>query len=191
MEKIEPGKYVEMVYDLFKVNDDGTEELVHQVDAEDPEGVIFGVTPGIVAPLEKALEGLSEGDTFDVVAQPEEAYGQRSDEFLVTLEKDIFEIDGKFDPEVVKVGAVLPMMTQEGYKINGVVYKVDDKTVTMDFNHPLTGKVVRLRGKVTTVRDATPEEIKLTTEGGCGCGCSGNCDDNEGCQGGCQGGGCC
>ncbi|MCM1032768.1 MAG: peptidylprolyl isomerase [Odoribacter sp.] len=191
MEKIEPGKYVEMVYDLFKVNDDGTEELVHQVDAEDPEGVIFGVTPGIVTPLEKALEGLSEGDTFDVVAQPEEAYGQRSDEFLVTLEKDIFEIDGKFDPEVVKVGAVLPMMTQEGYKINGVVYKVDDKTVTMDFNHPLTGKVVRLRGKVTTVRDATPEEIKLTTEGGCGCGCSGNCDDNEGCQGGCQGGGCC
>lgn len=189
MEKIQPGKYVEMVYDLYKVNEDGTEELVHQVDAEDPEGVVYGVTPGMVAPLEKALEGLAVDDTFDVVAQPDEAYGQRSDEFVVTLEKDIFEIDGKFDPEVVKVGAVLPMMTAEGYKINGVVAKVDDKTVTMDFNHPLTGKVVRLRGKVTAVRDATPEEIKIVTEGGCGCGCQGNCDD--GCQGGgCQGGGC-
>lgn len=191
METIKPGKYVEMVYDLYKINPDGTEELVHQVDTEDPEGVIYGVTPGLVAPLEKALEGLGVGEEFDVVAQPDEAYGQPSDEFLVTLEKEIFEIDGKFDPEVVKVGAVLPMTTAEGFRINGVVNKIGDKTVTMDFNHPLAGKVVRLKGKVTAVRDATPEEIKLVTEGGCGCGCSGNCDEGScqggSCQGGCQG----
>lgn len=36
MEKIEPGKYVEMVYDLYVVEPDG-EKLVHQVDAEAPE----------------------------------------------------------------------------------------------------------------------------------------------------------
>lgn len=195
MEKIQPGKYVEMVYDLFKVEPDGSEELVHQVDSEDPEGVIYGVTPGMVVPLEKALEGLSAGDTFDVTALPEEAYGERSDEFIVNLEKEIFEVDGKFDPEVVKVGSVLPMMTQEGYKINGVVAAVGKDSVTMDFNHPLTGKTVRLRGKVTVVRDATPEEIKMVTEGGCGCsGCGGNCDggncdESKSC--GCDGKGSC
>ena len=36
MEKIEPGKYVEMVYDLYSVEPQG-ETLVHQVDADDPE----------------------------------------------------------------------------------------------------------------------------------------------------------
>ena len=36
MEKIEPGKYVEMVYDLYEVNPEG-DKLVHQVAAEDPE----------------------------------------------------------------------------------------------------------------------------------------------------------
>ncbi len=187
MEKIQPGKYVEMVYDLFQVNPDGTEELVHQVDTEDPEAVIYGVTPGMVAPLEKDLEGKAVGDAFDVTAQPDEAYGQRSDEYLVTLEKDIFAVDGKFDAEMVRPGAKLPMMTGDGFRITGVVDKVGDDTVTMDFNHPLAGKVVRLKGKVTAVRDATPDEIKMVTSGGCGgCGCSGDCSD-----GSCDSGSCC
>lgn len=186
MEKIQPGKYVEMIYDLYQVNADGSQELVHQVDEEDPEAVIYGVTPGMVQPLEKDLEGKSVGDSFDVTAQPEEAYGQPSDEYLVKLEKEIFAVDGKFDAEMVHPGAKLPMMTGDGFRITGVVNKVDDTTVTMDFNHPLAGKVVRLTGKITVVRDATPEEIKMVTSGGCGCGCSGNCSD--GCEGGCEGG---
>ena len=65
MEKIEPGKYVEMVYDLYVVEPDG-EKLVHQVDAEAPEKIIFGVTRGVIVPLEKAIEGLTTGDAFDV-----------------------------------------------------------------------------------------------------------------------------
>ena len=37
MERIEPGKYVELGYDLYAVEADGKETLVHQTDAEDPE----------------------------------------------------------------------------------------------------------------------------------------------------------
>lgn len=182
MEKIQPGKYVEMVYDLFKINPDGTETLMHQVDAEDPEAVILGVTPGIVEPLEKALHGLGVGDEFDVVATAEQAYGDRSDEYIVTLDKELFEVDGKFDEEVVKIGSLLPMMTADGFKINGKVVEIGPDTVTMDFNHPLAGSSVRLRGKVTEVRDAKPEEIKFYTEEsacGCGCSCSDGCDCSE------------
>lgn len=187
MEKIQPGKYVEMVYDLYKVNPDGTEELFHQVDTEDPEGVIYGVTPGMVAPLEAAIDGKEVGYAFDVVAKPEEAFGNPSDEYVVTLEKEIFMPEGKFDPEMVHVGAQLPMMTADGFKITGVVKEVGDNTVKMDFNHPLAGATVRLKGNVTAVRDATPEEIQIVTGGGCGCGsgcgCEGGCD--EGCDSGC------
>ena len=80
------------------------------------------------------------------------------------------------------------MMTADGYRINGVVKDVTDKEVVMDFNHPLAGKDVRFKGKVTLVRDATPEELQPAQ----GCGCSGGCGSDCGsdcgsgsCESGC------
>lgn len=185
-EKVVPGKYVELGYDLYQVNPDGTETLVHQTDKDDPEKIIFGVTRGVIVPLEKALEGLEEGSDFDVVAKAEEAFGQHDPEQVAVLDKDIFIVDGKFDDEVIKPGAIVPMMTQDGYRINGVVEEVSDSKVKMDFNHPLAGKDVRFKGKVTLVRDATPEELQPAQ--GCGCGCDkdgcgegGDCGCGDGC----------
>lgn len=180
MEKIEPGKYVELIYDLYEVNSDG-ERLVHQSDPQDPERFVFGVTPGMIKPLEKALEGLETEGTFDVKVESKDAFGAYDPEQVATLPKDIFEVDGKFDAETVKPGSVLPMMTAEGFRINGVVREVTDADVKMDFNHPLAGKDVRFKGKVTLVRDATPEELHPQHSCGCGddhCGCG---DDHCGC----------
>lgn len=74
MEKIKPGKYVEITYDLYQINPDGTEKLVHQVDPEDPEKFVFGVTRGMIEPLEKALDGMEPGATYDVTAKADEAF---------------------------------------------------------------------------------------------------------------------
>ena len=46
MEKIQPGKYVELGYDLYEVQPNGGQILVHQTIAEDPEKIIYGVTRG-------------------------------------------------------------------------------------------------------------------------------------------------
>ncbi|MDE6810597.1 MAG: peptidylprolyl isomerase [Muribaculaceae bacterium] len=190
MEKIEPGKYVEMVYDLYSVNPDGTETLVHQSDPEDPEKFVFGVTRGMIAPLEKALEGLEKDAPFDVAVKADEAFGPYDPEQVAVLDRDIFLVDGKFDEEMIKVGAIVPMMTADGYRINGVVKEITPEKVSMDFNHPLAGKDVRFKGQVKEVHDATPEELK-PFQGGCGCG-DGGCGDGcgDGCGGGCEGG-CC
>lgn len=188
MEKIEPGKYVEMVYDLYEVTPEG-DKLVHQVGAEDPEKIIYGVTRGVIVPLEKALEGLSTGDKFDVKVSAGEGFGEYDPEQVAHLEKDIFEIDGKFDAEHVKVGAVIPMMTAQGYRISGKVLEITDKEVVMDFNHPLAGKEVRFVGTVGLVREATPEEIQPAHGCGCGDGCGSSCGDGcgDGCGSGCGG----
>lgn len=184
MEKIEPGKYVELAYDLYKINADGSEELVHQTDEKEPENFIYGLTRGLVAPLETDIQGKQAGDAFDVTATAEQAFGERSDEYIAELEKEVFEVDGKFDAEMVKVGNALPMMTAEGLRIIGKVLEVTDKHVKMDFNHPLAGCAVRFKGKVLNVRDANPEEIQMM-QGGCGCGCHhddcGDCGDDCGC----------
>lgn len=168
MERIEPGKYVELGYDLYQVDANGEEEKVHQTDAQDPEKIIFGVTQGVVPELEKALAGLAEGDKYDVVAH--NAYGSYDPEQVVELDHDVFVVDGEFDKDVIKKGAIVPMMTADGYRINGVVLDVTPEKVKMDFNHPLAGKTVRFEGKVLKIRDATPEEIAPAHSCGCGCG---------------------
>ncbi len=169
-----------MGYDLYEVAPDGAETLVHQSNPEDPEKIVFGVTRGVIVPLEKAIEGLEPGGEFDVKVKAEEAFGPVDPDQVATLDRDIFLVDGKFDEDVIKVGAFVPMMTADGYRINGKVVEVTPEHVKMDFNHPLAGKDVRFKGKIITVRDATPEEIQPTH--GCGGGC--NCGDG-GCGDGC------
>lgn len=178
MERIEPGKYVELGYDLYELTPGGEAKLVHQTDIEDPERIIFGVTQGMIRPLEQAIEGLEPGGEFNVDVKAAEAFGPHDPEQVVTLERDLFLVEGKFDDEMIKVGEYVPMMTADGYRINGLVTEVTDKDVKMDFNHPLAGKDVRFSGKILTVRDATPEELHPT----CGCGgCGGSCDDKGSC----------
>lgn len=192
MEKIQPGKYVELGYDLYAIEPDGTEKLVHQTDAEDPEKIVFGVTRGMIVPLEKAIEGLEKDGTFNVTATTDEAFGPYDPDQVVTLDKDLFLIDDKFDDEAIKPGALVPMMTADGFRINGLVKEVTADKVKMDFNHPLAGKAVRFDGRILAVRDATPEELKPAQ--GCGCGCDhDHCGEGQdgGCSDGCCGGGHC
>ncbi len=189
MEKIQPGKYVEMSYDLYRVNEDGTETLVHQTDPKDPEKIVFGMTAGMIRPLEQAIDGLEKGGKFDVTVKADEAFGPYDHEQIAELDRDIFVVDGKFDDEMIKVGAVVPMMTADGFRINGVVKEITPEKVMMDFNHPLAGKDVRFKGQILEVRDATAEELQ-PAERGCGCGCGdhhgGDCGEGScGCNGGC------
>lgn len=192
MEKIQQGKYVEMVYDLYKVKADGTEKLVHQSDEADPERFVYGVTPGMIIPLEKAIFSLAAGDKFNLTVKADEAFGPYDPNQVAELSRDLFLVDGKFDSEYIKKGAIVPMMTADGFRINGVVLEVTDEIVKMDFNHPLANDDVRFDGKILTVRDATPEELNPSC--GCGCGCGdhgcgddcGGCGDDHGCGCGCH-----
>ncbi len=183
METIQPGKYVAIGYDLYQVNADGSETLVHQVDPEDSEVIIYGVTRGMIVPLEKAINGLGVGAEFDVKISAEEGFGPHDPEQIAELDREIFIVDDKFDEEHIKAGSYVPMMTADGFKINGLVKEVTDKKVIMDFNHPLAGKDVRFKGTILTVRDATAEELNPKHGCGCGCGCEDDgCGDHCGCD---------
>ena len=113
-ETIKPGKYTELVYKLYQVDADGKETLVYESEAEEPEKLIFGVTRGVLPVLEKALDGLAAGEKFEVTATPDEAFGHHDPEQVVELDREVFEIDGKFDEENIKAGNRLPMMTADG-----------------------------------------------------------------------------
>lgn len=186
-----PGKFVEYSYKLYKdnSNDSGANEgkskdddLLFETPKDAPDEMVFGISPGIVPGLMAAMEGLTGGDKFEVVLPPMAAFGDRSDDYIQVLDKEIFMRDGKLADEVV-IGAVLPMMTADNFRVEGRVTDISDDKVTMDFNHPFAGLTVRYEGEVIAVRDATPEDLP---QGGCcgGCGASGNCD--SGCGNGCN-----
>lgn len=193
MTSIEPGKFVAISYDLFDLTD-GKEELVHQVTPQQPETMVYGVTPYVIEPLAAALKGLAKGDTFSVTIAPSEGFGEYRDDMLRTesVPREIFEEDGKLDEKKIYPGASLFLQTSVGQEVSAVVLSVGDKTVTVkvDFNHPLAGHTVRLDGKVDEVRDATAAETAAATDTGCGGGCGGCCGGGD-CGDGCGNSGCC
>lgn len=188
MEKVTNGKYVELVYELSEL--DGTkEETMLVMTKEHPECIVFGVEQNVLPALLNALEGKTVGDTFDTVIEPKDAFGEFNEKLLMTLERELFERDGKFDSEHVHNGAIITMMTAEGYPVQGLVLNVGEKNVQVDFNHPLAGKTVHFKGEILTVRDATEQELHPSCGGRCsgcsGCGDGGHDHNCGGCGDGC------
>lgn len=190
--KITSNKSVSAEYELYVDGEtEGELELMEKATAEQPLNFIYGV--GMMLPkFEENLFGLAVGDTFDFTINNEEAYGPYEDENVLDLDRSIFEIEGKLDTEMVFEGNVVPLMDNEGHRINAQVVEVTDTHVKVDLNHPLAGENLHFKGKVLEVREATEKELNalMGTGGGCGCG-SGGCGDNGcGCDDEEEGGSC-
>lgn len=179
-EKVGPGKFVEYSYKLYN---DADGALLFETPENAPDEMVYGVTPGIVPGLLTVMEGLSKGDKFEVTLPPVAAFGDKADDLVMTLDKEIFMRDGKIADEV-KVGAVLPMMTADNLRVEGRVSEITDDKVIMDFNHPFAGLTVRYEGIIDEVRDATPDD--LPKGGCCGGGCGGGSCGDGGCGSGCS-----
>jgi hypothetical protein len=136
-----------------------------------------------------------KGITLDFASLLEEdkpiiAFGPKDPTMVMEIPRQTFFVDGEFDSERVFVGASLPMQTQDGYRISGIVESINDDVVVMDFNHQLAGERVHYVGEVVAVRDATPEELNPAPHG-CGCGCGHDHGHDHGCDcGSCDCGGC-
>lgn len=182
-ETVGPGKFVAYSYKLY---DDATGDLLFEATPEQPDVMVYGVSHEVVPGLVEVMKGLAKGDKFEITLPPVAAFGDRSADYELVLDKEIFMRDGKIADEV-KVGALLPMMTAEGYRVQGLVTEVGDK-IKMDFNHPFAGKTVRYEGEIIEVREATPEELQ--PRGGCCGGCGGDCGSEGSCSDGCGGGSC-
>lgn len=171
-EVVSHGKFVAYSYKLYNEADGA---LLFEASEKAPDMMIYGMSDEVVPGLTAALKNLAEGDKFSVTLPPAAAFGDRNPEYQHSLDPDIFMREGKLAEEV-KVGAMLPMMTAEGYRIEGKVIEIGDK-IRMDFNHPFAGMTVRYEGKIEKVRDATPEELHPSRGcGGCGShGCGDGC----------------
>lgn len=162
---IAPGQFVRYTY---RVTDADDGRVLFEAPDNAPDCMVYGVNTEVIPGLVETLKGLKAGDRFSITLPPAAAFGERSDENVVTVPKEAFMRDGEMAEEV-QVGAMLPMLTENGFTVTGVVKAINEHDVEMDFNHPFAGLTVSFEGEVREVRPATPEELN-PRQGCCGCG---------------------
>ena len=154
--KVGTDKVVTLTYVLRFNNEEG--EVIQKVEKDRPFVHLFGA--GTLLPsFESNLSGLSAGDKFGFHLNSDDAYGETSEEGIIELEKELFEIDGKIDEELVAVGKMVAMQDENGHPVDGRVLAIKDKTIVMDFNHPLAGQDLYFSGQILEVREASEEEL--------------------------------
>lgn len=189
--KITANKTVSAQYELFVDGEtEGELELMEKATEQEPLSFVFGV--GMMLPkFEENLFGMETGSAFDFTINTEDAYGLYDDESVLDLERSIFEIEGKLDDEMIFEGNVVPLMDNDGNRVNAQIVTVNDTHVTVDLNHPLAGENLHFKGTVLDVREATEKELAALMGGGCGCGSSCGGEDSNCGEGGCGGEGNC
>ncbi len=133
--------------------------IADEATTEAPFSFLLG--HGNVLPkFEQALMGVSVGDTFAFVLNPEEGYGPVDPTALVALDINMFtNEDGAIAYDMLVIGNVLPLRDNQGNQFRAVITNVDNENVHVDLNHPMAGKTLHFSGAVLTIREATAEEI--------------------------------
>ncbi len=166
--KIEKDKVVFINY-LMK---NGEDETLEDTRETSPTGFLFG--HGQLMPaIEGALADKEVGALVKLNLSPDEAFGERSEELVETIERSKFSKDMSF----VK-GSQLEVPGPDGHPEAICVQEVTDTHVTLDRNHPMAGKTISFEATVRDVRDATSLEIEhghpMESASGSDCGCSGH-----------------
>ena len=146
--KVADGQVVEMEYTL-KV--DG--ETIDTSEERGPIEFLQGVG-NIIPGLERALYGMTVGESKDVVVAAGDGYGEMDGEAYMEVPRDQFPEDIPME-----VGTQLELHDEAGHPMVARIDQVGDTTVRLDFNHPLAGKDLHFAVKIAGLRPATDEEL--------------------------------
>lgn len=106
----------------------------------------IGVTVGageLIPGVEEALIGMEVGEKKEVVVPPEKGYGMPEEELIVPVPIEQF-ISAGIEPM-----KGMYVMTDAGM---ARIISVEEDTVTLDFNHPLAGKITVFEIEVVEIR---------------------------------------
>jgi peptidylprolyl isomerase len=161
---IENGKYVQIQYTGTFENGELFDSNVGQQPLE------FQVGSGtIITGLEKAIQNMELNDEKDVKVNPENGYGDRNSDFVLTVPRA--EVQNNFNPEP---GMIISIQMENGQLIPARITEVDSENVILDLNHPLAGKTLYFKVKLIAVTDEQQFD-------NCECCSSDSCESGECC----------
>jgi FKBP-type peptidyl-prolyl cis-trans isomerase 2 len=128
---VETGKNVRVNY-IGTLND-GTE-----FDNSYKRGQTLDFTAGVgqmIEGFDKAVLQMNVGEKVSIKLTPDEAYGEKTDEAIVSFPKSSFP-----DDFVGVAGDRVSGQNDMGQPIEAVIVQVNEADVVLDFNHPLAGQ---------------------------------------------------
>lgn len=154
--QIEKNTVVQFHYTLTNENNEPVEDS--RDGSSDPVAFLQG-HGNIISGLEKAMEGKSAGDKFEVTIPPEDGYGKRVENSQQRLPiKHILGKDAKKLKNQLRPGMVVEVQTEHGPR-HVTLLKVGKFSADVDTNHPFAGKTLTFAVDIIDVRAATEEEI--------------------------------
>ena len=145
--KVNDGHVVSMEYTL-KVDGD----VADTSEGREPLEYVHGAG-NIIPGLEREMIGMSVGESKDVVVAAADGYGEEDEKAFMDVPREQFSTESP-----MKVGTELQVQNQAGQPMYARITTVGEKSVRLDFNHPLAGKELHFSIRVVGLRDATPEE---------------------------------
>ncbi|MFW6092453.1 MAG: FKBP-type peptidyl-prolyl cis-trans isomerase [Pseudomonadota bacterium] len=97
--------------------------------------------------FEAALVGMRPGDDAQIELPPDQAFGEHRAENVQLLDRARFS-DVELEP-----GLVVSFAAPDG-ELPGVVRRVFERTVEVDFNHPLAGRTIVFDVSIIRVEEA-------------------------------------
>ncbi|MDH5377708.1 MAG: peptidylprolyl isomerase [Gammaproteobacteria bacterium] len=132
-------------------NDEG--DVIDSSVGGDPLTYLHGAS-NIISGLEKALEGMSPGDSTSVRVPPSEGYGDHNAELIQNVPKAMF------GGTEIKVDEQYHAEDPNGNPVMITVREVGEEEVTIDGNHPLAGIHLNFDVTIIETRDASEEELE-------------------------------
>lgn len=148
---VDQNTVVRFHYRLSVVTDSGLKFLEHSHDGE-PMAYLHG-KGAIIPGIEKAMHGRQQGNEFEIVLEPDEAYGQ-----FIEDAKQRIPVKYLQQKQKLKPGMTVSVNTPHGPR-DVLVEKVGKFNVDVDINHPLAGKTLKFEIRIVEVRAATSEEM--------------------------------
>ena len=120
--------------------------------AQEPTSYLHGGYDNTLPKIEEALEGQEVGYSTTLKLTAADAFGERDESLLQTIDKKDF-------PPGVKVGGQLRGRSADGHEQVFHVVKIKGDKVMLDGNHPWAGQSLTMSLKVLEVRAASAEEV--------------------------------
>ena len=119
----------------------------------------------IIPGLENALTDKEKGDSFNLVIEPKDAYGEYNAAITQVIPRESFG-----DAEL-EVGMQFHAESDVGQPVLITISEINGDDITIDGNPPLAGVTLHYDVDIMDVRDATAEELShghVHSAGGCG-----------------------
>lgn len=106
--------------------------------SENREPLEFTLGSGSIIPgFERAVLGMSLGESKTEIIPTDDAYGPHLDEMVVVVDRQ--QMPPEIEPQI---GQQLQLQQQDGQVLPVIITDVSDGSVTLDANHPLAGEAL-------------------------------------------------